>query len=70
VSLSDYGSITSVHYGSNSAAPDVSGTVGAIATALQPQTPEDRAKEIQGQADLIAQQQRLITCELTPAQCK
>jgi hypothetical protein len=70
LALSDYGSITSVHYGSNTAAPDIADAFGSIATALKPRTTADRAKELQDQADLIAQQQRLVACQTTPAQCK
>jgi len=70
LALSDFGSVTSVHYGSNTGGPDLSDAFGSIATALKPKTTADRAKEIQDQADLIAQQQRLIVCQTTPAQCK
>lgn len=70
LALSDYGSITSVHYGSNSGAPDTSDALGAIATALKPKSTADRASDIQAQADLIAQQQRLITCQADRTQCK
>jgi hypothetical protein len=68
--LSDFGSVNSLHYGSNTGAPDLSDAFGSIATALKPKTTADRAKEIQDQADLIAQQQRLIVCQTTPTQCK
>jgi hypothetical protein len=70
LALSDSGTITSLHYGSNTGVPDTADAFGAIAKALQPKSPADRAKDIQGQADLIAQQQRLISCEVKPAQCK
>jgi hypothetical protein len=71
LALSDYGSVTSLHYGSNTAGPDLSDAAGAIAKALpQAQTPEDKANTIKGQADLIAQQQRLISCEVDPTTCK
>jgi len=66
VGLSDYGSITSLHYGATNGAPDAA---GAIAKA-QPKTAEDKANDIKGQADLIAQQQRLITCRVSPQTCK
>lgn len=70
ISLSDYGSVTSIHYGSTNGGPDLSDAAGNIATALKPKSTGDRAKEIQDQADLIAQQQRLIVCQTTPTQCK
>jgi hypothetical protein len=70
VGISDYGSITNLHYGSTSGAADASDAFGAIAKALQPQSAGDQAKVVQGQADLIAQHTRLITCQVTPTQCK
>ncbi len=70
VGVSDYGSITSLHYGSTSGTPDATDAFGSIAKALQPQSAEDDAKLLQGRADLIAQHTRLIACQLTPAQCK
>lgn len=69
VALSDYGSITSLHYGSNTAALDVTDAFAALAKAAQPESDADRAKELQGKADLMAQQQRLIRCQLAPTQC-
>jgi hypothetical protein len=70
IGLSDYGSIISLHYGSANGASDAADAAGAIAKALQPKSPEDRANELKGEADLIAQQQRLITCQVSPTTCK
>lgn len=70
LALSDYGSITSLHYGSSSGAQDASDAFGAVAKAMQSKSAEDRAIDVKGQADLIAQQQRLIACQLAPTQCK
>ena len=70
ISLSDSGSVTSLHYGTTNGAPDAASAVGAIAKALQAKTPEDKANELKGQADLIAQQQRLATCQVDPTSCK
>jgi hypothetical protein len=70
IGLSDYGSITTLHYGDTNGAPDATDAMGQIAKALQPKTAEDKANAIKGQADLIAQQQRLIGCEVSPSTCK
>ena len=70
ISISEYGSITTLHYGSNTGAHEALDAVGTIAKALQPKTATERASELQGQADLIAQQQRLIQCQLSPKDCK
>jgi len=70
IGLSDSGSITSLHYGETNGAPDATDAVGQIAKALQPKTPEDKANALKGQADLIAQQQRLIGCQVSPTTCK
>jgi hypothetical protein len=70
ISLSDNGAITSLHYGSTNGAPDAASAAGAIAKALQAQTPEDKANDLKGKADLIAQQQRLVSCQVDPTTCK
>jgi hypothetical protein len=70
IALSDAGTITTLHYGSNSGAPDATDALGSIAKALQPESTADKAKEVQAQADLIAQQQRLIRCQVSPVDCK
>lgn len=70
IGLSDYGSITSLHYGESNGVSDATDAVGQIAKALQPKSPEDKANDIKGQADLIAQQQRLIGCQVSPSTCK
>jgi len=69
IALSDSGSIASLHYGSNSGAPDALDALGAIAGAFKPSTGSDKAKELGSQADLIAAQQRLIRCEVNPTAC-
>jgi hypothetical protein len=67
--LSDNGAITQLHYGSNTGVGDATNALGAVAKALQSESPEDRATDIKGQADLIAQQQRLVRCQVSPTSC-
>lgn len=69
LALSDSGTITTLHYGANSGQPDVLNALGAVAKALQPKSAADKAAEYQAQADLIAQQQRLVNCQLSPSTC-
>ena len=57
----------SLHYGETNGAPDATDAVGQIAKALQP---KNKANALKGQADFIAQQQRLIGCQVSPATCK
>ncbi|APG09941.1 hypothetical protein BKD09_16575 [Bradyrhizobium japonicum] len=70
ISLSDYGSVTSLHYGETGGASEALDAVGQIANVLKPKTTEDAVNDLKGQADLIAQQQRLIGCEVSPWTCK
>jgi hypothetical protein len=70
ISLSDYGSVTSLHYGETDGASEAMDAVGQIANALKPKTTEEVSNDLKGQADLIAQQQRLIGCEVSPSTCK
>jgi hypothetical protein len=70
ISLSDYGSVTSLHYGETDGASEALDAVGQIANVLKPKTTEDAVNDLKGQADLIAQQQRLIGCEVSPWTCK
>jgi hypothetical protein len=70
ISLSDYGSVTSLHYGETYGASEALDAVGQIASVLKPKTTEDVVNDLKGQADLIAQQQRLIGCQVSPSTCK
>jgi len=70
ISLSEYGSITSLHYGQTNGAPDATDAMGQLAKAFKAETAADKATEFRGQADLIAQQQRYIGCQVSPTTCK
>jgi hypothetical protein len=70
LSLSDSGVVTKVRYAKNAG---IGGALSATSAALEsgrPQTAADKAKQLQGEADLIAQQQRLAKCRATPAECE
>jgi hypothetical protein len=65
--LADDGSITEIHYATSGGASDVGSALQSINQALP--TDETKANELAEKSDLIYQQQRLMTCQLTPAKC-
>ncbi|WP_158898741.1 hypothetical protein [Burkholderia sp. L27(2015)] len=69
LSLGDDGSIQKISYTSASGMSDALDAATQIASAAKKQTPEQKAADIQGQADLIYQQQRLLVCQANPATC-
>jgi hypothetical protein len=69
LALSDAGTITTLQYAKKGGAAGVLSGVGAGLGAYKPQSAEDKANELKGEADLIAQQQRLIRCQLDNKSC-
>jgi hypothetical protein len=65
--LSDAGAVTSIGYGKT---VGVSGALNAMGALANTQTAATEAAETKAQADLIAQQQRLMLCRTKPDQCK
>lgn len=65
--LAEDGSITELHYGASGGASDVGSAAQSIYQALP--TNESKANDLSAQSDLIYEQQRLMTCQLTPAKC-
>jgi hypothetical protein len=65
------GLVNKLEYNKGSGAADLVTAATQIATQAKPQsqTAAQKAAEIQGQADQIYQQQRLIICQATPTQC-
>jgi hypothetical protein len=70
LALSEAGTITTIEYGKLSGSASAFNVGAAAAGALAPKSAADKAAEIKGQADLIAQQQRLIRCQSQPTQCQ
>ncbi|MBJ7413753.1 MAG: hypothetical protein JHD15_25855 [Phenylobacterium sp.] len=68
--LSEAGVIASVGYGSESGAASAMNSASALGTAIQGDDPATQAAKIKGQADLIAQQQRLMLCQQKPESCE
>jgi len=69
LTLSDAGAVTSITYGKESGGGGASNAANAVATALTPDTPAAQATAAKSQADLIAQQQRLVRCQANPTAC-
>ena len=65
LALSEAGNITSIGYSKTSGASGLLNTFTAIDT-----TDANRASVIRGEADLIAQQQRLTRCKAQPDKCE
>jgi hypothetical protein len=67
VVLNEAGAVTSVGYGKN---VGVAGALNALGAIAGTQTATTEAADLKAQADLIAQQQRLVQCQTKPDQCK
>jgi hypothetical protein len=67
LTLAESGAVTSVGYGKTAGTAGVFSALGSIASA---ETPAAKAAELKSEADLIAQQQRLVLCQTKPDQCK
>ena len=67
LTLSDAGAVTSVGYNKTTGMSGALNALGAVANA---DTAAAKAAELKAQADLIAQQQRLMLCQTKPDQCK
>jgi hypothetical protein len=65
--LGDDGAITEIRYGASGGASDAGTAFQSIAQALP--TNESKANDLSAQSDLIYEQQRLVTCKLTPDKC-
>jgi hypothetical protein len=69
LSLSDAGAITSVGYEKDNGAAGVLNSVNSAAGAEKPTTAADEAAQLKAQADIIAQQARLVRCNAQPSAC-
>jgi hypothetical protein len=67
--LADSGQPTSGGYSATSGAAGFLNTVGTVATALTDDSVAAQAADTKAEADLIAQQQRLVRCRANPSAC-
>ncbi len=70
LTLNEAGAVVSVDYGKTAGAAGALNAINAAATAAAPESTANQAADVKAQADLIAQQQRLIRCQTHPAQCQ
>lgn len=67
LTLSEAGAVTSVGYGNT---VGTAGALNALSAIAGTQTAAAEAADLMSQADLIAQQQRLVLCQTKPDQCE
>jgi hypothetical protein len=70
VGFTEAGALTGVQYGSGSGAANAVGAITSLATLAAGETSAAKAAEFKAEADLIAQQQRLLQCVADPKSCK
>lgn len=70
LTLADSGAVTSISYSRLSGVAGALGAANGLAEALSPDTAAERAADLKSQADLIAQQARLVQCQARPDECK
>ncbi len=70
VGITESGALKNVQYSSNTGAGQVFNIGSTALTALQGDTTAQKVAEAKAEADLIAQQQRLVGCLADPTTCK
>lgn len=68
--FAESGALSSVQYTSTSGAAGALGAANSLVTIAQGETTAAKTAEIKAEADLIAQQQRLLQCLADPKTCK
>ena len=69
-SFAESGALASVQYASNTGAGQALNVLNAAVPVLQGETTAQKAAALKAEADLIAQQQRLVQCQANPTTCK
>jgi hypothetical protein len=69
-SFSDSGALSSLQYVTGSGEAQAANTIGSLVTALRGDTTTQKLAEVRAEADLIAQQQRLVQCLADRTACK
>lgn len=67
IKLSEAGSVTSIGYGKTTG---VTGALNSLDSIAKSQSASAEAADLKAQADLIVQQQRLVSCQTKPKDCK
>ena len=68
--FAESGALTSVQYATNTGAGQALNVAASALTALQGETTAQKVAAVKAEADLIAQQQRLVQCLADPPSCK
>ncbi len=68
--FAESGALLSVQYAIGSGAASALVAAGSLATIAQGETTSAKAAAVKAEADLIAQQQRLLQCQADPKSCK
>lgn len=68
--FSESGALTSVQYVNNTGAGQVLNVVNSAMTSLRGETTAQKALDVKAEADLIAEQQRLVQCQADHSKCK
>lgn len=69
-SFLESGALTSVQYASNTGAGQALNVASSALTVLKGETTAQKVADVKAEADLIAQQQRLVQCLADPKTCK
>ena len=70
VSFAESGALSSLQYAALSGDAQAINAANAVAAALKPDTTAEKLVQVKAEADLIAQQERLVKCRASPADCK
>lgn len=70
LAVEESGAISNVRYAKNVGLAAAMGGATEVLTALKEETPTAEALRLKAEADVIAQQQRLVACKLSPESCK
>jgi hypothetical protein len=70
VGFAESGAVSSIQYVSTSGAAGALNAANTIAGAMQDESTSAKAADVKAEADLIAQQQRLLQCRADPKSCK
>ena len=70
LALAESGALTTLQYTKQSAAPSIATSAQDVSTHFAPETAAQKAADLKAEADIIAQQQRLVRCQAKPTTCQ
>lgn len=69
ISINDSGTLKTIKYGKESGVGALGSSLGKLHESLE-ETDSEKAAKIKAEADVLAQQQRLVICQTSPKDCK